>query len=111
MAASLAARSVATGRVLVCGAAALARRDELAEHPEDVGRLPVDFSRQRMEIAQALVRAWRDGRFTRRGLGARATEQSVSLSGQAHRAQASDVHVPGRALEGAVSGRFRGAVV
>src|ERR1700675_1163938 len=49
--------SVATGRVLVCGAAALARRDELAEHPEDVGRLPVDFSRQRMEIAQALVRA------------------------------------------------------
>src|SRR5271156_3473943 len=49
--------SVAIGRVLVCGAAALARRDELAEHPEDVGRLPVDFSRQRMEIAQALVRA------------------------------------------------------
>ena len=30
--------SVAIGRVLVCGAAALARRDELAEHPEDVGR-------------------------------------------------------------------------
>src|SRR6202051_3034763 len=49
--------SVAIGRVRVCGAAALARRDELAEHPEDVGRLPVDFSRQRMEIAQALVRA------------------------------------------------------
>src|SRR5271169_833874 len=49
--------SAAIGRVLVCGAAALARRDELAEHPEDVGRLPVDFSRQRMEIAQALVRA------------------------------------------------------
>src|SRR4249919_177273 len=49
--------SVAIRRVLVCGAAALARRDELAEHPEDVGRLSVDFSRQRMEIAQALVRA------------------------------------------------------
>ena len=31
--------SVAIRRVLVCGAAALARRDELAEHPEDVGRL------------------------------------------------------------------------
>ena len=45
------------GRVLVCGAAALAQRNELAEHPEDVGRLPVDFVRQRMEIAPALVRA------------------------------------------------------
>jgi len=36
---------------------AFARRNELAEHPEDVGRLPVDFSRQRMEIAPTLVRA------------------------------------------------------
>jgi hypothetical protein len=38
-------------------------------------------------------------------------EQSVSLFGQAHSAQASDVQFPGRALEGAVSGRFRRAVV
>ena len=30
--------SVAAGRVLVGGVAALARRNELAEHPEDVGR-------------------------------------------------------------------------
>ena len=32
-------------------------KNKLAEHPEDVGRLPVDFSRQRMEIAPTLVRA------------------------------------------------------
>src|ERR1019366_5586428 len=55
----------------------------------------------------AVTVTWRDGRFARRGHRARATEQSVSLSGQAHRAQGSDVHVPGRALERPVSGRFR----
>jgi len=37
--------------------AALARGNELAEHSEDIGWLPVDFSWQRMEIAPTLVRA------------------------------------------------------
>src|SRR5208337_1962965 len=38
--------SVAAGRVLVGGPAAFARRNKMAEHPENVGQLPVDFSRQ-----------------------------------------------------------------
>src|ERR1700685_1467739 len=46
--------SVAVGRVLVGGASALARGNELAEHPEDLGQLPADFAGQRMEIASSL---------------------------------------------------------
>ena len=34
-----------------------ARRNELAEHSENIGQLPAYFSRQRMEIASTLVRA------------------------------------------------------
>jgi len=55
--------SVAIGRVLVGGAAALARRNYLAEHPED-GLLPVDFSR-RTGIGSSIARSVCSARTSR----------------------------------------------
>src|ERR1700747_2086982 len=103
----LSLRATGARSVLDRAPAGLARGNQLAAYPADVGVLPVDRSRQRMASTSAMVRAERDGGSSRRGLFTGIEERAVSLPGQGAATQERVVQPPAAALAGSVRRQLR----